>query len=79
TPTVNILLSTDGGFTFPFVLASNVANDGEEVITVPITGGDSSSLRVKVEGNGNIFYAITSTNFSLQDSEFVLNVDQSEI
>ncbi len=79
TPTVNILLSTDGGFTFPFVLASNVPNDGEEVITVPITGGDSSTLRVKVEGNGNIFYAINSTNFSLQESEFVLNVDQSEI
>ncbi|WP_449666789.1 thrombospondin type 3 repeat-containing protein [Winogradskyella alexanderae] len=79
TPTVNILLSTDGGFTFPFVMASNVPNDGEHVVTVPITGGDSSSARVKVEGNNNIFYAINSTNFSLQESEFVLNVDESNI
>ncbi len=79
TPTVNILLSTDGGFTFPIVLASDVPNDGSHDVTVPSTGGDSSTLRVKVEGNNNIFYAINSTNFSSQESEFVLNVDNSSI
>lgn len=79
TPTVNILLSTDGGFTFPFVMASNVPNDGSHDVTVPITGGDSSTLRVKVEGNNNIFYAINSTNFTLQESEFVLNIDETSV
>ncbi|GAB4159382.1 MAG: zinc-dependent metalloprotease family protein [Winogradskyella sp.] len=79
TPTVNILLSIDGGFTFPFVMASDVPNDGSHDVTVPITGSDSSFLRVKVEGNNNIFYAINSTNFSLQESEFVLNVDETAI
>ena len=79
TPTVNILLSTDGGFTFPFVMASDVPNDGSHDVTVPVTGGDSSFLRVKVEGNNNIFYAINSTNFSLQQSEFVLNVDETSV
>ncbi|APY08248.1 hypothetical protein BWZ20_08020 [Winogradskyella sp. J14-2] len=79
TPTVNILLSTDGGFTFPFVMASNVPNDGSHDVTVPATGGDSSALRVKVEGNNNIFYAINATNFTLQESEFVLNVDDASI
>ncbi|WP_299365227.1 reprolysin-like metallopeptidase [Winogradskyella sp.] len=79
TPTVNILLSTDGGFTYPFVVASNVPNDGSHDVNVPNTGGDSSTVRVKVEGNNNIFYAINSTNFSIQASEFVLNVTDSSI
>lgn len=74
TPTVNILLSTDGGLTYPFIMATDVPNDGSEDVTVPVTGGDTSTARVKVEGNNNIFYAINSTNFSLQESEFVLNV-----
>ncbi|MCB0398295.1 MAG: proprotein convertase P, partial [Winogradskyella sp.] len=51
TPTVNILLSTDGGFTFPFLMASNIPNDGLHDVTVPITGTNSSTVRVKVEGN----------------------------
>lgn len=79
TPTVNILLSTDGGFTFPYVMASNVPNDGSHDVTVPTTGGDSTSLRVKVEGNNNIFYAMNSTNFTLQESEFVLNVNDTSV
>lgn len=79
TPTVNILLSTDGGFTYPFVMATDVPNDGSHDVTVPITGGDSSTARVKVEGNNNIFYAINSINFTLQESEFVLNVADSSI
>ncbi|MBO6630220.1 MAG: hypothetical protein JJ936_01370, partial [Psychroserpens sp.] len=64
TPTVNILLSVDGGQTFPFVMASNVPNDGTHDVTVPTTGGDTTTARVIVEGNNNIFYAVNSTNFS---------------
>jgi subtilisin-like proprotein convertase family protein len=80
TPTVNILLSIDGGFTYPFTLATNVPNDGSANITVPVTGsGDVTTARVKVEGNNNIFYAINSTNFSIQETEFVLSVAQSDI
>ena len=73
TPTVNILLSIDGGTTFPFVLASNVPNDGSQTITVPVIGGDTTAARLIVEGNNNIFYAVNTTNFSIQGSEFVLN------
>ena len=78
TPTVNILLSTDGGFTYPFTLATNVPNDGSHDVVVPVAG-DTSTARVKVEGNGNIFYAINSTDFTIQASEFVLNVAETSI
>ena len=79
TPTVNILLSVDGGQTFPFIMASNVPNDGSHDVTVPIIGGDTSMARIIVEGNNNIFYAVNASNFSIQESEFVITVDTTEL
>jgi Metallo-peptidase family M12B Reprolysin-like/Secretion system C-terminal sorting domain/Bacterial pre-peptidase C-terminal domain len=61
--TVNILLSTDGGQTFPTVLAAAVANDGSQVVTVPGTTGTTN--RIKVEAVGNIFFDISNTNFTI--------------
>jgi hypothetical protein len=60
---VNILLSSDGGLTFPTVLASSTANDGSETITVPSQSG--TTYRVKVESVGNIFFDISNTNFTI--------------
>ena len=79
TSSVNIYLSTDGGLTFPFSAASNVANDGSHTFSVPPADGDSDQLRVMVEGNDNIFYAINSTNFTLQESEFAMTVEEPSV
>lgn len=61
--TVSIDLSLDGGLTYPVSLASSTANDGSESITVPNI--DVSEARVRVRGDGNIFFDISDVNFSI--------------
>ncbi|MBS7787816.1 T9SS type A sorting domain-containing protein [Flavobacterium sp. CYK-55] len=61
TANVNIRLSTDGGATFPYLLAENTPNDGsEDVIAPEVT---SSNCRIMVEAVGNIFYALNTKAF----------------
>lgn len=60
---VDILLSSDGGHTYPLTLATHVANDGSESITVPAAVGTTN--RIMVRGNSHIFYDISNTNFTI--------------
>ena len=59
---VNIKLSIDGGQTFPYTLAANTANDGNEDIVVPATPA-SLTCRLMIEPTANIYYAINSKVF----------------
>ncbi len=60
---VNIRLSTDGGYTFPHLLVSDTPNDGTHYLPVPDL--PSSSARIKVECNDNIFFDISNVDFSI--------------
>ena len=73
---VNILLSTDWGKTFTTVLASNVVNDGTQVITVPDMKG--SQCFVMVEAVGNHFFALNGKSFSIGEFNRVCTVLESE-
>ena len=64
--TVNILLSTDGGATFPITLASNISNDGAENIVIP--DHPTGTARIMVEAADNIFYAVNSSNFTINST-----------
>jgi len=61
---VNIYLSTDGGLTFPFLLATNVPNSGSANIVLPNV--TSSTARIKIRGAGNVFYDVSDVNFTVQ-------------
>ena len=60
---VDILLSTDGGLTYPTVLATNVPNDGSQVITVPNL--PSTTCRIMVICSNGTFFDISNNNFTI--------------
>ncbi|MFC7774550.1 zinc-dependent metalloprotease [Flavobacterium sp. GCM10027622] len=60
---VNILLSTDGGLTYPTVLVANTANDGNQLITVPNVSGQR--CRVMVKPTANVFFAVNSKDIAI--------------
>ncbi len=69
---VDILLSVDGGFTYPFILATATPNDGSHLVTVP--DNQSGLARIMVKGSNNIFFDISDQNFTIgpQLNEFTL-------
>lgn len=60
---VDILLSTDGGATYPTVLTSNTPNDGSQDITVPNVG--TSVARIMVVSANGTFFDVSDRNFTI--------------
>ncbi len=60
---VNILLSLDGGFTYPITLAEEVVNDGDYAIIIP--DELTTTGRIMVRAADNIFFDISNANFSI--------------
>jgi len=65
---VDVQLSTDGGFTYPITLASGTGNDGSQFVLVP-NGVLSTKARVRVKAANNIFYDISNSNFRIEAAQ----------
>ena len=63
---VDILLSTDGGFTYPYTLLAATPNDGSQVVTIPNLAGTTN--RIMVKGTNHIFFDVSNTNFTITNS-----------
>lgn len=64
TQNVTILLSKDNGANFNEVLAASVPNNGSAVVNLP--NENVASARIMVKAVGNIYFAVNSSNFSIQ-------------
>ena len=60
---VRILLSVDGGQTYPYILSSTTANDGTETISCPNVS--SNTARVMVMSGAQTFFDISNNNFTI--------------
>lgn len=60
---VDILLSTDGGSTFPITLATNTPNDGSQSVEIPNVSGTAN--RIMVKGSNHIFFDINNADFTI--------------
>ena len=61
---VDILLSIDGGITYPYLLLSGTPNDGSQLVQVPDVTSDAA--RIMVKGTGNVFLDISDEPFKIE-------------
>ncbi len=72
---VDILLSLNGGETFPLVLAENLINSGTAEVQFP--GQATSEARIMIRARDNVFFAVNTTPFTIQASSVVLNLEEA--
>ncbi|MEU1602971.1 M12 family metallo-peptidase [Micromonospora matsumotoense] len=60
---VRISLSTDGGATFPYVLAERAPNTGAATVTLPNV--DTARGRLKIEAVGNVFFDLSDADLAI--------------
>lgn len=67
---VDIFLSTDGGLTYPTLLAQNVSNNGQTTVNVPNI--ETNMARVMVTSSSRTFFNISKNNFMITAKAFKL-------
>jgi hypothetical protein len=65
---VDIYLSTDGGYNFPILLASNTPNDGSENVFIQNVNNTTNMARIKVKCSNNVFFNMNPVNFTITKS-----------
>ncbi len=74
---VDILLSSDGGQTYPHVLASAVDNDGSHFIVVPAI--ETTRARIKVAATGHVFFNVNAADIEIQASNYVVSFEAEKV
>ena len=64
--TVDILMSTNGGATFPITLLSATPNNGTANVVIPNISGTTN--RIMVKGTNQIFFDVNNANFTITGS-----------
>ncbi|MGJ9416644.1 M12 family metallo-peptidase [Massilia sp. CMS3.1] len=64
TASVKITLSSDGGKTWPHVLAESVPNSGSASVKLPAVV--TQAARIKVEAVGNVFFDVSNADFAIR-------------
>lgn len=75
---VDIYMSTDFGFTYPYLLKFKSPNDGSEIVYLPDTL--TSLAKFMVKANNNIFFDIDKYGFSIvnpTESTFVFDIENT--
>ncbi len=72
---IDVYITPDNGATF-IEVASGIPNTGSYIITVP-TGITTTEGRIMLKASNSIYYAINSANLHIQETNFVVNFENS--
>ncbi len=75
---VNVLLSIDGGITYPIILAENATNNGSASITVPNID-TTETARIMVIASDNVFLDISNENFKIAANPLSINATNNPL
>lgn len=78
TANVTILLSKDGGLTFPYTLVDSTPNNGSYTFNVPGGLGTSSTARIMIKAIDNVFLNVNSTNFTINSTLGISEAEKAE-
>lgn len=78
TANVTILLSKDGGLTFPYTLVASTPNNGSYAFNVPGGLGTSSTARIMIKAIDNVFLNVNTTNFTINSTLGTSETEKAE-
>ena len=72
--TVDVYFSTDGGQSFPILIAQGLINDGEAQVQMP--GNATTEGRIMIRPQNQIFLAVNSSNITINGASAVLKAQE---
>lgn len=78
TANVTILLSTDGGLTFPHIVVDSTPNNGTYTFTVPGGWGLTDNARIMIKAIDNVFLNVNKTKFKINSDLATTDVNTAK-